>query len=92
MPRLNRHVLGFHLREAEQALAELTVALQRSIPDDEDSFFEVGLAHVYHHLNFAWHIRHLTDAESDREQHRQFSAWRQFPTDLRLPGEPPHPK
>jgi hypothetical protein len=51
---------------------------------------EVGLGHAYHHLNSAWHVRHIATSRYARCSDRDFNRWGRFPRDVWLPEvEPP---
>lgn len=45
------------------------------------SHFEVGIEHVYHHVNFAWNCRHAGAERAWRCASRDFNRWEKFPKD-----------
>lgn len=86
---VNLRLLRFHINEArgelESMLNEIRYALGEKLEDGEKEFILrdgcdegrlcAGLAHAYHHLNFAWNGRKKTMAEADS----QFSLNENFP-------------
>ena len=80
---MNKDLVLFHLNEA---LGEL----QQTIRDIETEAeygreeFTVGMGHLYHHLNTAWHGQDAT-RESFRDcAEKDFAEWRRFPKDSEL--------
>ncbi len=75
---MNKRVILFHLREAAHEL-------QRTIKDVEsDAEFdvedlEVGMGHLYHHLNTAWNGRDQTDQQFRKCSTEDFERFRRFP-------------
>ena len=44
-------------------------------------WFEVTIAHVYHHVNYAWNCRHAGAERAIRCSDRDFNRWEKFPKD-----------
>ena len=58
--RLNHKIIGGNLAEAIEELERLQSRASQSKLHEAE--LQVGLCHAYHHLNFAWNIRHVTNA------------------------------
>lgn len=88
MPKLIRPTTLFHLREAEEELQRLISKLSIEKDDilESDIEFKDAMIHIFHHLNFAWNVRNIPLKDYDRFQTAKFDEWRQFPTDIKLPG------
>ena len=56
--RMNLEIIQGNLSEAVEELRRLQRKAARKDLTEEE--FQVGLLHAYHHLNFAWNIRHQT--------------------------------
>jgi hypothetical protein len=80
---VNTEWVLFHLREVQEEIAR-TIHLLESTPEDADIEFEIGMAHLYHHLNTAWNSRHAEPDHTANQSFDEFYAWRKFPTDLPL--------
>jgi hypothetical protein len=44
--------------------------------------FQIGLEHAYHHLNFAWNIRHISMEDYRNLSDKQFNEWSKFPVGI----------
>jgi hypothetical protein len=73
----------FHLHEAQEELAR-TINLLESTSEADEIEFEIGMAHLYHHLNTAWNSRQVGPEQTANHSSDEFYAWRKFPTDLPL--------
>jgi len=40
------------------------------------------LEHVYHHLNFAWHVRRVSTKRYSRLTDEEFNQWSRYPKEL----------
>lgn len=40
------------------------------------------LAHAYHHLNFAWNVRHEKSSSYEHLTDEQFNRWSKFPKEI----------
>ena len=78
----NREIIGSNIAEAVEELQ----ALERkaSAGDLSEEQLQVGLQHVYHHLNFAWNVRRVSTAEYSRLTQAQFEEWGKYPADIAL--------
>jgi hypothetical protein len=50
------------------------------MPDEVE--FQIAMQHIYHHLNFAWNIRHEPIENYVGMTKDQFNLWGKFPEDL----------
>jgi hypothetical protein len=76
---MNKEHVLFHIREATEALTNLTAEIN-SDPDYDSSNFRVDLSHVYHHLNSAWNGRDSVTSWGTSEHESHFDEWRKFPS------------
>lgn len=77
---MNKKVILFHLRES---LEELKKTI-REIDTDQDYCeidLEIGMGHLYHHLNTAWNGRNQTDDQHRKSTKSDFNRFRRFPKD-----------
>ena len=77
---LNLEIIGSNLSEAIEELHGLRDRASNGQLTEAD--LQVGLAHAYHHLNFAWHIRHVSTAQYAKLTKAQFDRWGRYPSDL----------
>jgi len=77
---LNLEIIGSNLSEAIKELHGLRD--HASNGELTEAGLQVGLAHAYHHLNFAWHIRHVSTAQYAKLTKAQFDRWGRYPSDL----------
>jgi hypothetical protein len=77
---LNLEIIGSNLSEAIEELHGLRDRASKGELTEAD--LQVGLAHAYHHLNFAWHIRHVSTAQYAKLTKAQFDRWGRYPSDL----------
>jgi hypothetical protein len=76
--RLNRRIIASNLAEAIEELRRLhDLASNGKLNETE---LKVGHCHAYHHLNFAWHIRHVPTAQYAALTNSQFKRWGKYPT------------
>ena len=61
---MNKEAILPHLREAKEEL-DRTISELETNTEYEFGHFIVGMGHIYHHLNTAWHGR-----DASRERHR----------------------
>ena len=78
--RLNRQIIGSNLAEAIEELQRLhDLASSGKLNETE---FQVGICHAYHHLNFAWNIRHVPTSQYSALTKRQFNRWGTYPAGI----------
>lgn len=75
---VNVATMIMNLEEAMEQLRETIKALQND-PSYGYGSFRADMAHAYHHLNYAWNVRHATAIEIDTEE--SFARLSKFPVD-----------
>ena len=80
MPRrrpFNRKIIRSNLAEAIEQLQ----TLERKAADGElqEGDLQVGLLHAYHHLNFAWNARRVSNSDYSKLSRSQFEEWGTYP-------------
>ncbi len=78
---ITRAMIGYNLSDAQEHLGQLLQEMQND-PEFGEVEFRLGLAHIYAHLNRAWHQQHASDEEVENPGEAQWDKWSQFPTDL----------
>lgn len=80
---MNKRFVMIHLQEAMEQLQDTIKAVQEE-GDYGREEFQVGMGHIYHHLNTAWNAQ---DASAERHKacsDEDFNTWRQFPKESEL--------
>jgi hypothetical protein len=75
---LNLEIIASNLAEAIEELEGLRS--QASDGTLSEGAFLVGLRHTYHHVNFAWNIRHVETRDYTRLTQKQFERWGKYPS------------
>lgn len=88
-PVRNRDLIISNLRESIGQLESIIECLETGVVPHRNeplkynmSHFRVGLAHAYHHMNFAWHIRNVSRERAIACEWEDFEDWSKFPTSL----------
>ncbi|MGD0235355.1 MAG: hypothetical protein ABSC55_12575 [Syntrophorhabdales bacterium] len=66
------------IREAREELEKLEHKIASSNKPVEIKL-ELSLRHAYHHLNFAWNIRHIETGKYSNLTEADFKKWGKFP-------------
>lgn len=74
---LQRELILSNLADARRQLAEIELSLQD--PDYGEADFKTDMEHAYHHLNYAWNVRNVSDHDLDEQTHADFQRWSKFP-------------
>lgn len=74
----NRDLIAINLDEAIEQLQETAKELREN-PDFSEIEFQLDLEHVYHHVNFAWHIRNETQEAAAECSEANYAKWAKFP-------------
>lgn len=82
MPKLNWGIILSNLAEAREQIEEIE---KRAKDEKKPSEIElqIWLEHVYHHLNFAWNIRHKTTLNYSTLSDEEFNEWSKFPAEMK---------
>ncbi|HEU4390756.1 MAG TPA: hypothetical protein VFV34_23325 [Blastocatellia bacterium] len=82
MKRLNWTIILYDIIEAREQLQEIEArAKSRAKPNEFD--LQVMLEHAYHHLNFAWNVRHQPTNKYANLDDRDFNKWSKFPREMK---------
>jgi hypothetical protein len=81
MPKLNRKIILYNIQDAREELQRIEAMLSAKSPPGEGTF-QVAMQHAFHHLNFAWNIRHWPSERYANLSDRDFKTAGEFPTDL----------
>ena len=74
----NKDLIIASLEEAVEQLQE-TIEELRTDQDYEECELRIDLEHAYHHLNFGWHIRNVSEKEAGECSQENFVKWSKFP-------------
>ena len=74
----NVELIRQNISEAMEQLKEIEAILLSGSEYDE-SAFSIDLGHAYHHLNFAWHIRNISEKDAIECAKENFKKWSRFP-------------
>lgn len=80
MPKLNIKNILYNIKDAREQLENIEKLLEEENLSEVN--FEIKLAHAYHHLNFAWNIRHLSDKRFQKMSEEDFKNWGTFPNEI----------
>ncbi len=83
MPRLNRKIILHNISEAREELQQIEKMLSSS-ERLEPIHFQVAMQHAFHHLNFAWNIRHWPTKRYGSLSRTDFEEAGTFPKDLQF--------
>jgi hypothetical protein len=81
MPKLNWKIILSNLAEAREQIEQIEErASNRKKPSEIE--LQIMLEHAYHHLNFAWNIRHISSENYSNLSHDEFNEWSKFPKEI----------
>jgi hypothetical protein len=77
---IQKELILLNIAEAREQLQEIEESLKK---DEEYSEIELqhDLEHAYHHLNYAWNIRKLSDEEVSKMTEHNFADLSRYPKD-----------
>lgn len=81
MKRLNWKIIKSNISEAKEELANLEKQIN-SKKKPNSAEFQISLQHAYHHLNFAWNIRHKLTKEYSELTDKDFKKWAKYSKDI----------
>lgn len=81
MKKLNWQVILSNLAEAREQIEaiEARVKAEEKLSEVE---LEILFEHTYHHLNFAWNARHISDKEYSRLTDAVFNQFGKYPEEM----------
>ncbi len=77
---MNLKVVSSNIQEALEELEKIRDKINSKTINEVE--FQVQLQHVYHHLNFAWNVRHQKSERYRNMTDEDFKVWGKYPTDL----------
>jgi hypothetical protein len=83
--KINWNLVSRQLAEAREQLQELE-ALAAGPGRRNEGLLQEGLENAYHHINFAWNARHMTDDEHRSMTAAKFTQHSRYPGTLRPIG------
>lgn len=81
MPKLNWEIILSNLAEAREQIEEIEKRAKAKRKPSEIEL-QIWLEHAYHHLNFAWNIRHKTSLNYSKLSDDEFNEWSKFPKEI----------
>ena len=79
---MNWEIILYNLKEAREHLEEIEKLVAEENPPSEIDF-QTKLEHCYHHLNFAWNIRHSSTKKYAKMSDDNFNKWSKFPKKMK---------
>jgi len=76
----NRVIIRGNIAEAIEQLQKLEQKAAAGTLNESE--LQVGLAHTYHHLNFAWNIRRISTSEYAHLTQQLFDQWGKYPEEI----------
>ena len=83
IPKLNWEIILYNIAEAREQLEQIEerVKNEKKLAEGE---LQVMLEHAYHHLNFAWNIRHVSTKSYSQLSDDEFNEWSEFPKQIEV--------
>ena len=82
MKRLNWQIILSNIAEAREQLQQIEARASNGEKISEAEF-QILLEHVYHHLNFAWQIRHTPTKRYANLSDEDFHLWSKYPKEIK---------
>jgi hypothetical protein len=83
MPKLNWEIILYNIAEAREQLEQIE-ELARGEKKPHEVKLQIMLEHAYHHLNFAWNIRHVSTKRYSKLSDDEFNEWSKFPKEIEV--------
>src|SRR3954464_5154701 len=83
MPKLNWEIILYNIAEAREQLEQIE-ELVRGGKKPHEVNLQIMLEHAYHHLNFAWNIRHVSTKRYSKLSNDEFNEWSKFPKEIEV--------
>jgi len=81
MPKLNWEIILSNISEASEELQRIESCVKNGNAPTEIEF-QIMLEHAYHHLNFAWNIRHVSTKRYSKLTDKEFNRWSKHPKEI----------
>lgn len=75
---MNRQIIESNIREAREQLEKIEKSVAAGKRLSEGELF-VMLQHAYHHLNFAWNARKVSNSRYAKLSEEEFNEWGKYP-------------
>lgn len=82
MPKLNWEIILSNINDAREQLEEIEKLIEEK--KLSEVAFQIKLEHAFHHLNFAWNIRHLPSKSYRKMSDEDFNEWSKFPEEIEI--------
>jgi hypothetical protein len=83
MPKLNWGIILYNIAEAREQLEQIE-ELVKGGKKPREVELQIMLEHAYHHLNFAWNIRHVSTKRYSKLSDDEFNEWSKFPKEIEI--------
>jgi len=83
MPNLNWKIILSNLTEAREQIEQIEQSTKNSKKPSEVEL-QIMMEHVFHHLNFAWNIRHASTENYSNLSDNDFNEWSNFPKEIEI--------
>ena len=83
MPKLNWEIILHNIADAREQLEQIEERAKNGKKPAEGEL-QVMLEHAYHHLNFAWNIRHVSTKRYSQLSNDEFNEWSKFPKQIEV--------
>jgi hypothetical protein len=80
--RLNWRIISYNLAEAREQIEQIESRIKSGKKPSEVEL-QIMLEHAYHHLNFAWNIRHEKTESYRHLTDENFNRWSKFPKEMK---------
>jgi hypothetical protein len=74
----NKDLIAANIEEAREELESILSDLA-SDPEYTEGELQIALEHAYHHLNYAWHIRNVSEERAGACSQEDFVKWSKYP-------------
>ncbi|WP_321532349.1 hypothetical protein [uncultured Desulfuromonas sp.] len=74
----NKKLIALNIEEAKEELESILSDLA-SDPEYTEGELRIALEHAYHHLNYAWNIRNVSEERVGACLQEDFVKWSRYP-------------
>ena len=82
---MNLKIVSLNIQEALEDLEKIREEIISNTINEVE--FQMQLQHVYHHLNFAWNVRHKKTEQYKNMTEEEFRGLGKYPKDLDFDNE-----
>ena len=80
MKDINWDIVLSNIAEARHELESMESIIKKKTFSEGE--LQVGLQHAYHHLNFAWNVRHVSTRRYAHLSDAEFRKWGKYPREI----------